>query len=282
VLVKYHWKTQQGIRSLTQAEADAIQAGELGHASKDLYEAIESGDHPRWELCVQIMSDDEHPELDFDPLDDTKTWPEDEFPLRPVGMMTLNRNVENFFAENEQIAFGTGVLVDGLDFSDDKMLVGRTFSYSDTQRYRVGPNYLQLPVNQPVSKVSTNQRDGQMAYHVDGGGENPHVNYEPSSTGGLAEATPSGPEHRPYVEGRVGRQVLERTNDYAQAGERYRTMPDEEREDLVLNLTTLLGDCERHIQERMAEHFARCDAGFGRRIAEGLGLPAAQVQAAGV
>ena len=92
--------------------------------TKDLYEAIERGDYPEWELCVQIMSDDEHPELDFDPLDDTKIWPEDQFPLRPVGRMVLDRNPDNFFAEIEQIAFGTGVLVDGLDFSDDKMLVG--------------------------------------------------------------------------------------------------------------------------------------------------------------
>jgi len=118
VLVKYHWKTQQGIESLTQEQADAIQATELGHASKDCHAAIERGDFPQWELNVQIMSDDEHSELDFDPLDDTKTWPEDEFPLRPVGMMTLDRNVENVFAENEQVAFGTGVLVDGLEFSD--------------------------------------------------------------------------------------------------------------------------------------------------------------------
>jgi len=103
---------------LTQEQADAIQATELGHASKDCHDAIERGDFPQWELNVQIMSDDEHSELDFDPLDDTKTWPEDEFPLRPVGMMTLDRNVENVIAENEQVAFGTGVLVDGLEFSD--------------------------------------------------------------------------------------------------------------------------------------------------------------------
>ena len=120
---------------------------------------------------MQIMSDDEHPELDWDPLDDTKTWPEDEFPLLPVADDDAERNVSNFFAENEQVAFGTGVLVDGLDFSDDKMLVGRTFSYSDTQRYRVGPNYLQLPVNAPLVRPATNQRDGQMAYYVDDDGE---------------------------------------------------------------------------------------------------------------
>ena len=103
------------------------------------------------------MEDHEHPELDWDPLDDTKIWPETEFPLRHIGVMTLNRNVEDIFNENEQIAMGTGVLVDGLDFSDDKMLVGRTFSYSDTQRYRVGTNYLQLPVNQPKNAARRNQ-----------------------------------------------------------------------------------------------------------------------------
>src|SRR5690242_4935296 len=113
-LVKYHWMPKQGVRSMTEADAAAIQATELGHATKDLHESIERGDHPEWELLVQIMSDDDHPELDFDPLDDTKVWPEDRFPARPVGRMVLNRNVENNFAENEQISFGTGVLVDGL------------------------------------------------------------------------------------------------------------------------------------------------------------------------
>ena len=272
VLVKYHWKTQQGIESLTQEQADQIQATDLGSASEDAYLAIERGELPRWELNVQIMSDGEHPELDFDPLDDTKTWPENQFPLRPVGMMTLDRNVENHFAENEQIAFGTGVLVDGLDFSDDKMLVGRTFSYSDTQRYRVGPNYLQLPVNQPAetTPVATNQRDGQMAYHVDANGGNPHVNYEPSGHDGLHEAEPAGEDHQPYVEGRLTRAPIERTNNYAQAGERYRTMPEWERDDLVLNLVTLLSQAEDDVQERMLVQLSRCDEEYGRRVAEGL------------
>ncbi len=145
---------------------------------------------------MQLMDDHDHPELDFDPLDDTKTWPENDFPLKPVGRMVLNRAPENFFAENEQIAFGTGVLVDGLDFTDDKMLVGRTFSYSDTQRYRVGPNYLQLPVNAAKNATVAHQP----ARRADGvlrrrhGGENPHVNYEPSITGGLREAP--GPDAR--------------------------------------------------------------------------------------
>src|SRR5947209_19371418 len=147
------------------------------------------------------MSDDEHPELGWDPLDDTKTWPEDVFPLLPVGRMVLDRNVSDHHNENEQAAFGTGVLVDGLDFSDDKMLIGRTFSYSDTQRYRVGPNYLQLPVNQAKSaSVRTNQRDGQMTYYQDQAGENPSVNYEPSIIGGLREAhAPAHDEQGPVI-----------------------------------------------------------------------------------
>jgi catalase len=281
VLVKYHWKSQQGIESLTAAQAAEIQAQTLGSHTKDLYDAIERGDYPKWELCVQIMSDDEHPELDFDPLDDTKTWPEDQFPLRPVGMMTLNRNPENFFAETEQIAFGTGVLVDGLDFSDDKMLVGRTFSYSDTQRYRVGPNYLQLPVNQPVVQVNTNQEGGQMLYGVDNRGANPHVNYEPSFLHGLAEADESYQEYRPYVEGQVLKAPIDRTNNFKQAGEHYRSIEQWERDDLVLNLVGALKQCDRSIQEKMLEYVHQCDEDFGRRVAEGVGLasPAAMATA---
>lgn len=133
VLVKYHWEPlRQGIKNLLQREAEQIQGTNFNHATLDLYEAIERGDYPEWELCVQIISDGEHPELDFDPLDPTKLWPADQFPFLPVGKMTLNRNPANYFAEVEQVAFGTGVLVDGLDFSDDKLLQGRTFSYSDT------------------------------------------------------------------------------------------------------------------------------------------------------
>ena len=276
VLVKYHWKTKQGIKSLTQAEADAIQATDLGSATRDLYDAIGRGDFPEWELCVQIMTDGEHPELDFDPLDDTKTWPEDRFPLRPVGRMVLDRVPDNFFAETEQVAFGTGVLVDGLDFSDDKMLQGRTFSYSDTQRYRVGPNYLQVPVNRPQVPVATNQRDGQLAHHVDlAPGQDPHINYEPNTAGGLREAEPAGAPHEPLVAGRLTRATIARTNDYQQAGERYRTMPAAEREDLVLNFGVLLARCDRAIQDKMVWHFTQCDAELGGRVADALGTSAA-------
>ncbi|SFB19163.1 catalase [Amycolatopsis marina] len=273
-LVKYHWMPKAGVRSMTEADAAAVQAGELGHATKDLFESIERGEYPEWELRVQLMSDDEHPELDFDPLDDTKVWPENEFPAKPVGRMVLDRNVGNFFAENEQIAFGTGVLVDGLDFSDDKMLIGRTFSYSDTQRYRVGPNYLQLPVNQAKSaEVRTNQRDGLMAYYQDQAGESPHVNYEPSITGGLREARyPTPDEQGPEITGRLTRKRIPRTNDYTQAGQRYLLMEQWERDDLVDNFVTLLSQCDRAVQERMVWHFLLVEDDLGLRVGKGLGI----------
>jgi len=280
-LVKYHWLPKQDVKSLTAAEAAAVQANNLGAHTKDLYDAIAAGDFPQWELHVQLMDDHDHPELDFDPLDDTKVWPEEVFPLRKVGTMTLNRMPENFFAENEQIAFGTGVLVDGLDFSDDKMLVGRTFSYSDTQRYRVGPNYLQLPVNQARNaRVATNQRDGQMAYGVDlGQGQNPHVNYEPSITGGLREAThPTHDEQGPEIVGRVTRKRIPRTNDYKQAGERYLLSEQWEKDDLVENLVGALSQCDRPIQERMVWHFFMVEDELGQRVGDGIGISADDVR----
>jgi catalase len=278
VLVKYHFHPRCGVASLTQAEAEKVQGKDLGSASKDLFEAIERGEFPQWDLLVQIMDDNEHAELDWDPLDDTKIWPEHQFPLRHVGVMTLNRNVKDHHNENEQISMGTGVLVDGLDFSDDKMLVGRTFSYSDTQRHRVGANYLQLPVNQPKNaKVHTNQRGGQMSYGVDvAPGQNPHINFEPSIHNGLQEA-PRQPNNPPVISGRLTTSVLERRNDYVQARARYATMMEWERQDLVDNLGGLLAQCERDVQERMLWHLFMVHDDYGRKVGEKIGMTARDV-----
>jgi catalase len=271
VLVKYHWEPMQGIKNLTQAQAQEIQGKNFNHATQDLYEAIEKGEFPQWELFVQIMSDGEHPELDFDPLDDTKLWPKEQFPFLPVGKMTLDKNPVNYFAEVEQAAFGTGVLVDGLDFSDDKMLQGRTFSYSDTQRYRVGTNYLQLPINAPRKSVATNQRDGQMAYRQDlVEGVNPHVNYEPSSLGGLKESEKTFKDHSPHYNAALVKEKIRRQNNFKQAGETYRNFQDWERDDLIENLVTTLAPAQKHIQDKMVEMFTLCDEDYGRRVSEGL------------
>jgi catalase len=274
-LVKFHFQPKQGVRNLTASQAAEIQAQDTSHATRDLYDAIERGEFPEWEFCVQIMSDGDHPELDFDPLDDTKRWPEDQFPLLPVGRLVLNKNPDNVFAETEQSAFGTGVLVDGIDFSDDKMLQGRTLSYSDTQRYRVGPNYLQLPINQPQAGAAarTNQRDGQMTYYVDGRGEDKHINYEPSLMGGYQEAPKPEKEYHQWVEGHLGRYQTTRTaDDYAQAGARYRSFEDWERDDLVNNVGGDLKKCPEPIQLRMVWHLWHCDEDYGRRVAEMAGI----------
>lgn len=271
VLVKYHWEPKQGIKNLTQKEAEKIQGQNFNHATQDLYEAIERGEYPEWELFVQIMEDGPHPELDFDPLDDTKLWPEDQFPWLPVGKMILNKNPENYFTDVEQAAFGTGVLVDGLDFSDDKMLQGRTFSYSDTQRYRLGGNYLQLPINAAKKRVATNQEGGMMRYEIDGKGKrNPHINYEPSILDGLEEAEQLGKEHTPYVEGNLVRESIDRTSNTKQAGETYRRFEDWERDELIANLVGDLSECDPRIQEKMISLAEEADEEYGRRLREGL------------
>ncbi|MBM7570626.1 catalase [Aquibacillus albus] len=272
VLVKYHWEPlSQGMKNLTQEEANKIQAENFSHATQDLYEAIEEGNYPEWELQVQIMEEGEHPELDFDPLDDTKLWPEDQFPKLKVGKMVLDKNPENYHNDIEQAAFGTGVLVDGLDFSDDKMLQGRTFSYSDTQRYRVGANYLQLPVNAPRKHIATNQEGGQMSYRSDKPeGVSPHINYEPSTLNGLHETDQRGEYYKPYVEGYLTRESIDRKNDFKQAGETYRAFEDWEREDLINNLVNTLKPCDPRIQQKMVDMFTECDEDYGRRVAEGI------------
>ncbi|KAB1705471.1 catalase, partial [Klebsiella pneumoniae] len=134
------------------------------HATKDLYDSIAAGNYPEWKLFIQIMDPDDVDKFDFDPLDVTKTWPEDILPLMPVGRLVLNRNIDNFFAENEQLAFNPGHIVPGIYYSEDKLLQTRIFAYADTQRHRIGPNYMQLPVNAPKCAHHNNHRDGAMNF----------------------------------------------------------------------------------------------------------------------
>ena len=272
-LIKYHFEPKGGIKNLSQEEANQIQSTNFNHATQDLQDAISRGDYPEWEMFVQILSDDAHDELDFDPLDATKIWPREQFPFLSVGKIVLNKNPDNYFAETEQVAFGTGVLVDGLDFSDDKLLVGRTFSYSDTQRYRVGTNYLQLPINRPKGMgVFTGQRDGQMAFEVNTApGQNPHVNYEPSLMNGLVEAVPTGKPYEPVVSGKLVRAKISRTNDFAQAGDVWRNELDEfHRAELVNNLSGNLAQCTAQVAEKVISYVTQADAEYGRRVAEAV------------
>ena len=162
--VKFHWKPTCGVKCLLDDEAKRIGGDNHSHATQDLYDSIKAGNYPEWKLFIQTMDPEDEDKFDFDPLDVTKIWPEDIIPLQPVGRMVLNKTVDNFFAENEQLAFSPSVIVPGIYFSDDKMLQCRTFAYGDTQRHRLGPNYLLLPVNAPKCAHHNNHYDGFMNF----------------------------------------------------------------------------------------------------------------------
>ncbi len=213
VYVKLRWVPKQGIKNLSREEAAQIQGKDFNHASRDLYEAIERGDYPEWDLYVQVLDPADLDSFDFNPLDATKDWFEEDIPYQLVGTMTLNRNPENVFAETEQVGFNPGVLVPGIEPSEDKLLQGRLFSYSDTQRYRIGPNYLQLPINCPFAKVSNNMRDGAMAFKQ----PSDRINYEPNRYQHTPKEDPAYKDVPQPVRGTVSREKIDKPNDFGQA-----------------------------------------------------------------
>jgi catalase len=216
-----------------------------------------------------MMNISEEMNQTFDPLDATKTWPEDKFPLMPVGKMILNRNPDNFFSQVEQAAFCPANLVPGIEFSDDKLLQGRTFSYVDTQRYRLGANFNDLPTNKPHVPVANNQRDGAMQYQVFNGS----VNFGPSSQGGPKTVPREGVPYKPYLQGNMTREKIQRTNDFAQAKERYLAMNETEKDHLAGNLVADLGHVTKpDIQRRAIGNLAMVDENLAATVAKGLGL----------
>jgi catalase len=269
VYIKYHWKPKAGLETIDRHEATRLAGEDPDAATRDLRDTIGSGKTVEFELYVQTMELADELKQTFDPLDPTKTWPEDKFPLMPVGKMVLNRNPENFFAEVEQAAFCPVSVVPGIELSADKLLQGRSFSYADTQRYRVGPNYLQLPVNRPLVPVNNDQQDGAMQHAPNGG----PVNYEPNTLGGgnPKEAQPIATA-RAYVEGEIDRRKISLKNDFAQAGERYRALSKTDQDHLVGNIVDSLGKADMPIQKRMIETLTKADAELGRRVAEGLNI----------
>lgn len=270
VYIKYHWKPAAGIETIDRHEATKLAGEDPDVAGRDLYEWIASGKTVEYDLMVQMMEFADEFSLEFDPLDATKTWPEDKYPLLPVGTMVLDKNPENFFAEVEQAAFCPASLVPGIEPSTDKLLQGRLFSYADTQRHRLGPNYLQIPVNRPKVAVNNNQRDGFMQ---NGEGISGTVNYEPNSLGGgmpmeSGESTFGG---RP-IEGSQVRRKIPVTNDFQQAGERYRSLSKKDQDHLVDNIVDSLGHANTEIQKRMLGNLTNADKELGNRVAKGLNL----------
>ncbi|MDQ8734150.1 catalase [Paenibacillus sp. LHD-38] len=266
--VKYHWKSLQGVRNFTAAEASVMQGKDFNHATRDLHNAIELGQFPEWELHVQLMPVEHIDRYAFDPLDPTKVWPEDMYPLQKVGTMTLDRNPVNYFAEVEQSAFSPSALVPGIEPSEDKLLQGRLFSYPDAQRYRLGANYLHIPVNCPYAPVRNHQRDGAMTMQA-----NPSpVNYEPnSSSESPREATAFVDSYAP-LQGVAGRQKIDKTDDFTQAGERFRSLSKQQQANLIANVTGELEQTNDEIRLRAICNFFRADRNFGMKLSQNLGV----------
>ncbi|MDA8161640.1 MAG: catalase [Desulfobacteraceae bacterium] len=275
--VQYHFKTEQGIQNLTREEAEHMKGADPDHATRDLHQAIDRGEHPSWRLEIQIMSPEQAADYRFDPFDITKVWPHSDFPPVTIGRMVLNRNPENYFAEVEQAAFSPGNFVPGIAASPDKMLQARLFSYHDTHRHRLGPNYHLLPVNSAKACPMLNyQRDGFMRFDANGGG-NP--NYYPNSFGG-PEPEPKAAEPPFEVSGMATRHRYTHPNDdFVQAGDLYRkVMTDMDRAHLVENIVSHLGGAQKRIQLRQTALFCKADHDYGRRVAGGLRLDVKEVE----
>jgi len=275
--VQYHFKTEQGIQNLTREESTGLKGGDPDHATRDLREAIERGEHPSWRLEVQIMTPEQALEYRFDPFDITKVWFHADFPPITIGRMVLNRNPENYFSEVEQAAFSPANFVPGIGASPDKLLQGRLFSYHDTHRHRLGPNYHLIPINRPkAAKVDNYQRDGFMRVDGNFGGA---PNYYPNTFGG-SEPQPEAGEPPFEVSGVADRHPYVHPNDdYFQAGELYRrVMTDEDRDHLIGNITTHLCNAQKRIQLRQTALFYKADQEYGKRVAEGLSLDIREVE----
>jgi len=269
--VKFHFKTSQGIQNMMQKEADRIVGEDPDYHTRQLFEAIELGDYPKWTFKVQIMPEKDAEHYRWNPFDLTKVWPHADYPLIEVGVLELNKNPENYFAEVEQAAFSPANVVPGISFSPCKMLQARIFAYADAHRYRLGVNFESLPINRPrAAEVNNYQRDGHMRFDENGG---PSVNYEPNSFGG-PKADPAFKEPPLKISGDADWYDQKRgvDEDYIQPGDLYRLMPPDEKKRLVENIVGSLKQVPKEIQKKMVVHFSKADKAYGDGVAKGLGL----------
>ena len=266
--VKFHFKSMQGIKNLSPERATELAGKDPDYAGRDLFEAIENKDYPKWALKVQIM-----PELDADkyhlnPFDLTKVWPHKDYPLIDVGVLELNRNPENYFAEVEQAAFSPSNVPPGIGFSPDKMLQGRLFSYPDTQRYRLGANYQQLPVNRPLNSVNSYQRDGAMRFDGNIGSDN----YEPNGFAGPSQDE-NYAEPPLRISGSADRYDANKGNDdYSQAGDLYRMFSEVQKDQITSVIVGTMKGLSEQIVRPNIQSFAKCDSDYGKRIATKLAI----------
>ena len=275
--VKFHWKPLLGVHAVAWDEAQSISGKDSDFHRRDLWEAIESGNFPEWELGLQIIPEADEHKYEFDLLDPTKLVPEELVPVQRVGKMTLNRNPDNFFAETEQVAFHTGHIVPGIDFTNDPLLQGRLFSYTDTQLLRLGgPNFHEIPINRPIAPVHNNQRNGIHRQTINKG----NVSYSPNSLGGgcpfQAKATEGG--FTSFPERIDAKKIRERSisfiDHYSQATLFFNSQSDAEKEHMINALSFELGKVKTvAIRERMLIILSKIDSSLATGVAYNLGIP---------
>ncbi|NAO99989.1 catalase [Halomonas sp. MG34] len=274
--VKFHWKPKLGIHSTVWDEAQKINGKNPDFHRADLYDAIESGNYPEFEFGVQVIPEEEEFSFDFDILDPTKIWPEEDVPVKIIGKMTLNRNVDNVFAETEQVAFHPGHVVPGIDFTNDPLLQGRLFSYTDTQLIRLGgPNFHELPINRPVCPFHNNQRDGYGRHTINKGQVSYHKNSLADNTPETVAPKDGGYEH--YQEKMEGRKVKARSNSFkdhfSQATLFWNSMSKPEKEHIIEAFCFELGKVQsKDVQQQVVDMFANVNLNMARKIAENIGV----------
>ncbi len=273
--VKFTWVCQQGIKTLTDEEAAILVGKDRESHQRDLFQSIEKGDFPRWKLTIQVMTEEQAQKHPYNPFDLTKVWFHKDFPLIDVGIMELNRNPENYFADVEQAAFNPANIVPGIGFSPDKMLQGRLFSYGDAQRYRLGVNHHSIPVNASRAPHNSYHRDGAM--RVDGN-YGSTIGYEPNSYGEW-EQQPEFAEPPLKLEGAADHWNFREDDDdyYSQPGKLFRLMNAKQKEALFGNTARAMGDAPREVKIRHIGNCLKADPAYGKGVADALGIPLSEV-----
>ena len=275
--VKFHFKTMQGVECLSDEEGAGIIGTDRESHQRDLYDSIEHRSYPKWRFCVQVMPEGDAEKTSYNPFDLTKVWPHRDYPLIEVGVLELNRNPENYFAEVEQAGFSPANVVPGIGHSPDKMLQFRIFSYADAHRYRLGVNHESLPVNRPRCPVHTYHRDGLMRFDGNQGGA---VNYEPNRFGGPVE-DPGFKEPPLRISGDADRYDHRADNDdYSQAGNLFRLMTGEEQARLMDNIACAMKGVSKEILRRQVAHFYRADPDYGAGVSRRVGVDVVRERAA--
>jgi catalase len=269
--VKFHWKSLQGIKNLDPKQVAEVQGKDYAHMTTDLVGAIKKGDFPKWDLYVQVLNPEDLAKFDFDPLDATKIWPD--VPERKIGQMVLNKNVDNFFQETEQVAMAPANLVPGIEPSEDRLLQGRVFAYADTQLYRLGANGMTLPVNRPHVAVNNGNQDGaaNTGHTVTG------VNYEPSRLNPRQEDT-SARYSQLALSGTTQQAKIQREQNFKQAGDLYRSYTKKEQQDLIQSFGESLATTDTDSKNIMLSYLYKADSEYGTGVTKVAGGDLAKVK----